>query len=212
MKTVGQMLQAARAVKKLELDDVARITKIRPQFLAIIEKDDYRELPSGTVARGFIRNYAEFLGLNPAQVLAIFRRDFIENELGQIVPRGFVEPVNKRAFWTPRTSVIAVLVAIFTVFGAYLAYQYYVLIGPPRLEVAQVQESVTTSDTTYEITGETDPEATISVNGQLVALDKGGQFFFRVPLVEGENLITITATSKSGKTATQTRTVTATIE
>jgi cytoskeleton protein RodZ len=203
MKTVGQMLQAARAAKKLELEDVARITKIRPQFLKAIEADDYLRLPSSTVARGFIRNYSEFLEINPTQIAAIFRRDFVENESGQIVPRGFVEPINQQVFWTPRATAIAVLTVILTLFAAYLSYQYYTLAGPPKLEINHTEENVITQEDTFEIAGETDPEATLSVNGQLVALDKGGQFFFRVPLSEGENLVTITATSKTGKSITK---------
>ena len=208
MKTTGQILSAARAARKQELEDVSRITKIRKQFLEIIEADNYTKLPSGTVARGFIRNYSEFLGLNPAQVLAVFRRDFVENAAGQIVPRGMVDPVDREPFWTPRTTVLAILVATCTMFGAYLVYQYRVLTGPPSLVIAQQEQTVTTQDDNYEITGTTDPEATLSINGQLVALEKGGRFFVRVPLSPGENLITVTATSKSGKTNIETRVVT----
>ncbi len=207
MKTAGQILAETRIAKKLELEDVARITRIRPQFLRSIENDDYQKLPSGAVAKGFVRNYCEFLGLNPAQVQAVFRRDFVENQSGQIVPRGFVEPVNKQAFWTPRSTVIALLALTFTVFGGYLVYQYHTLTGPPDLTINQTQEQVTVQENTFEISGETDPEATIAVNGHLVALDKGGQFSFRVPLSEGENLITITATAKSGRQAVITKTV-----
>ncbi len=208
MKTAGQMLQLARNGKKLELEDVSEITKIRPQFLSAIEADNYRLLPSGAVAKGFIRNYSEFLGLNPAQVLAIFRRDFVENQAGQIVPRGFVEPVSKQAVWTPRTTVIAIVSLILTLFTFYLVYQYRILTGPPKLQISQSAPVKTTSESSYEISGITDPEATISVNGQLVVLDKGGQFYFRVPLADGENLVTITATSKSGKTTILNRKVT----
>jgi cytoskeletal protein RodZ len=208
MKTAGQMLQLARNSKKLELEDVSEITKIRPQFLSAIESDDYRLLPSGAVAKGFIRNYSEFLDLNPMQVLAIFRRDFVENQAGQIVPRGFVEPVSKQAVWTPRTTVVAIVTLVLTLFTAYLIYQYRVLTGPPNLQISQSEEFSITEESSYEIAGITDPEATISVNGQLVVLDKGGQFFFRVPLSQGENLVTITATSKSGKTTILNRKVT----
>jgi len=207
MKTAGQILAETRISKKLDLEDVARITRIRPQFLTIIENDDYQKLPSGAVAKGFIRNYCEFLGLNPAQVLAVFRRDFVENQLGQIVPRGFVEPVSKQPFWSPKTTVIAILALTFTIFGGYLFYQFRILAGPPNLTVNQTYSKFTADTDTFEISGETDPEATISVNGHLIALDKGGQFSFRVPLTLGENLITITATSKSGRQTTSSKTV-----
>jgi len=207
MKTAGQILAETRHAKKMEISDVARITKIRPQFLRIIENDDYQKLPSGAVAKGFIRNYCEFLGLPVDQVLAVFRRDFLENQSGQIVPRGFVEPVSKQPFWSPRTTVMAILTAAFVLFGSYLAYQYRILTGPPHLIINQSQNKITTSDNSVEISGTTDPEATLAVDGHLVALDKGGRFSFRVPLSAGENVVTIAATSKAGQSTTVTKTV-----
>jgi len=208
MKSAGQILQAARLNKKLEFEDISRITKIRAAFLQAIEADDYSRLPSGATAKGFIRNYAKFLGLDPVHVLAVFRRDFVENQAGQIVPRSVVEPAEKINFWTPKTTIIAMVVLIFTVLGGYLFYQYRLLTGPPFLRVDTPPDNSITAEVTTEVSGVTDPEATISVNGRLVALDKGGTFFLRLPLQPGENSISVTATSKSGRTSSVTRLVT----
>ncbi|KKU29200.1 MAG: Transcriptional regulator, XRE family [Candidatus Amesbacteria bacterium GW2011_GWA2_47_11b] len=207
MKTVGQILQATRNAQKLDLKDVSRITRIRDRFLEAVEADDYSQLPSGAVARGFIRNYSEFLGLKPESILAVFRRDFVENEAGQVVPRGLAQPVSEVSLWTPRTTIIAIITFIFTLFGAYLIYQYRVLTGPPPLRLVAPADKLETTDTTIEIVGITSPEATISINGDLVVLEKGGRFFLRLPLTDGENTISIIATSKSGKTASQIRTI-----
>jgi len=207
MKTVGQILQAARNGQKIDLKDVARITKIRSNFLAAIEADDYAQLPSGTVAKGFIRNYSEFLGLHPESVQAVFRRDFAENDQGQIVPRGLSQPVSEVSVWTPRTTLIAGITLVFTVFVGYLFFQYLNLTGPPSLKIFQPSDKTEITDQTVEVSGATDPEATISVNGQLVALEKGGRFSFRLPITDGENKISVTATSKYGKTTVVTKTV-----
>jgi len=207
MKTAGQILQIARHQKQLDLGEVSRITKIRPEFLNLIETDDYGKLPSGTVARGFIRNYSEFLDLNPSQLLAIFRRDFVENHQGQIVPRGMVEPVDKPGFWTPKTTLFAGLAVIFTLFAAYLIFQYRVLTGPPPLELSKPPANAQILEDSVEVVGSTDPESTISINGQLVALEKGGRFIFRVTLAPGVNNLTIVATNKFNRTSTITRQV-----
>lgn len=208
MKTAGQILQSARLEKKTEITDVSRITRIRPNFLADIEADDFQRLPSGTVARGFIRNYSEFLGLNPEYVLAIFRRDFIENRQGRIIPRGMVEPVEKISFWTPRSTIVAAVTAIFVLFAAYLFYQYQLLTGPPTLVLSSPPAVQTVTDPNLAVIGRTDPEAAVSVNGQLISLDKGGQFSFRIPLETGLNKITVIATAKSGRTTSLTRSIT----
>ncbi|MBI2008713.1 helix-turn-helix domain-containing protein, partial [Candidatus Amesbacteria bacterium] len=159
MKAAGQILQAARVSRKCEFEDVARITKIRPNFLSAIEADDYVQLPSGTVARGFIRNYCECLGLNPETVLAVFRRDFIENSLGRIVPRGLADPVAKPSLWTPKTTIVAVVIFVFILFGAYIVYQYRQRPGPPSLILASAIDRLSTSEANVELIGRTDPDA-----------------------------------------------------
>ena len=212
MKTVGQILQEARVAKKIAIEDVARVTKIRSTFLTSIEADDYSRLANSAVSKGFIKNYSEFLGLNPNSIIAVFRRDFGENQSGQIVPRSMVEPVNKVSLWTPKTTIIVSVAMVFVLFAGYLIYQYLVLTGPPPLRVDFPQKNISVLEDSIEVTGLTDPEATIAVNGNLVALDKGGQFFVRIPLSLGVNQITITATSKSQKSTSISRTVTLTSE
>jgi cytoskeletal protein RodZ len=207
MKTTGQILHAARIDKKLDVEDVSRITRIRPQFIKALEADNYGDLPSATTTRGFIRNYAKFLGLNPEHLLAIFRRDFIENRQGQIVPRGVAEPVNPPSLWTPKTTIIAVVTLIFTVFGSYLFYQYRLLTGPPSLSVTSPSGDISLAQATVEVVGQTNPEAAVYVNGQLISLDKGGKFFFRLPLQPGPNQISVTAVAKSGRQSTISRSV-----
>jgi cytoskeletal protein RodZ len=212
MKTTGQVLQEARLTRKLELDEVSKNTKIRINFLNKLEADDFSRLPNATVAKGFIRNYAQYLNLNPEQILAIFRRDFIENEQGQIVPRGFVDPVGRNSLWTPKTTIIASVFLVFTLFGSYLSYQFWLLKGPPTLSVMSPSDNTSTRSSTIEVIGITDPEATISVNNQLVTLDRGGEFFVRIPLQSGTNTINIEARGKSGKTSSITRSVFLTTE
>lgn len=207
MKSVGQLLQSVRNEKKIDLADVARITRIRVQFLQALESDDYSQLPSGTVARGFIKNYAQFLGISTEQILAMFRRDFMEGPEGRIIPRGISEPVNEISLWTPKTTTVAVIVLLLTLFGSYLIYQYNRLTGAPPLTITFPSDKFKTSDTTVEIVGTTDPEATISVNGQLIALDKGGTFKFRIPLNPNETQVSIVAASKFGKTRSQNLTI-----
>lgn len=207
MRTVGQILAQGRESRKLTVEDVARVTKIRANFLEAIEADDYQKLPSGAVAKGFIKNYSDFLGMNHEQVLAVFRRDFVENEQGKIVPRGMVQPVNETSIWNPKTTFIAFLALIFTIFGGYLFYQIRILTGPPPLDLESPKDKIVVYEDTVRVFGNTDPEATLSIDGQLVALEKGGQFEFRIPVRIGENKVTVTAISKYKKPRSITRTV-----
>ena len=68
MLDIGATLKTAREQRGLSLDDVAEATKIRATQIAALEEDAFERLPGPTYARGFIRAYADHLGLD-AQAL-----------------------------------------------------------------------------------------------------------------------------------------------
>lgn len=67
--TIGQRLREARERLGLTLDEAERTTRIRAVHLEALERDDFEALPSPVQARGFLRNYAAFLGLDPEPLL-----------------------------------------------------------------------------------------------------------------------------------------------
>ena len=69
MSTIGQKLKAAREEKQLTLDKVFEATRIRIPYLRALELDDLSSMPSPVQARGYLRNYAEFLELDIDQLL-----------------------------------------------------------------------------------------------------------------------------------------------
>ena len=74
-QTIGQKLKQAREAKRLTLDQVFEAIRIRIPFLRALEDDDLTTLPSPVQARGYLRNYAEFLGLNFEQLLEEMRAE-----------------------------------------------------------------------------------------------------------------------------------------
>ena len=67
--TIGQRLKTAREEQRLTLDKVFESTRIRIQYLQALEEDDVSVMPSPVQARGYLRNYAEFLGLDVTKLL-----------------------------------------------------------------------------------------------------------------------------------------------
>lgn len=68
---IGHTLREARRTSGMTLTHVARRTKIRETFLAAMERDDFDTLPLDRVyVRGNLRTYAEFLGLDAAELVA----------------------------------------------------------------------------------------------------------------------------------------------
>ncbi len=69
-ESVGEQLRLAREARNLTFDQVSEATRIRPYYIQALEKDDYSAVPSAAQARGFLRIYATYLGLNVDEILA----------------------------------------------------------------------------------------------------------------------------------------------
>jgi cytoskeleton protein RodZ len=83
MLTIGQKLKRAREHQHLTLDKASDSTRIRVQYLQALESDDLSAMPSPVQARGFLRNYAEYLGLDIDQLLDELRSE--QNMSDQII-------------------------------------------------------------------------------------------------------------------------------
>ncbi len=86
IKTIGQRLKETREYRHLSLEKVAAETHIRLRFLQALESDDFSVMPSEVQARGFLRNYARYLGLDLEAVLAELHQEQVQSpEKNEIV-------------------------------------------------------------------------------------------------------------------------------
>ncbi len=69
MQELGAMLRKRREAMGASLAEVETATKIRQKYLAAIEADEWQLLPGEVVGRGFLRNYATYLGLDPTELI-----------------------------------------------------------------------------------------------------------------------------------------------
>lgn len=69
MDELGHILREARETKGLTLQEVQDETRINVRYLEALEDGDYERLPTPVHTRGFLRNYARFLGLDPQPLL-----------------------------------------------------------------------------------------------------------------------------------------------
>ena len=78
-ETVGALLRRTRLAKNQDLRDIASYLCIRYQFLEALEEGRYRELPGEAYANGFIRSYAAYLGLNPADIITRYKQEYFNH-------------------------------------------------------------------------------------------------------------------------------------
>src|ERR1700747_1747766 len=64
MLEIGSSLREARRLRKVELVEVERATRIRVQQLEALEQERFENLPPDPYRRSFLREYADFLGLD----------------------------------------------------------------------------------------------------------------------------------------------------
>lgn len=71
---LGQRLQEERVLKGLTLEDVERTIKVRKIYLMALEQEAFDQFSAPAYGRGFLRNYARYLGLDPRPLLALYPR------------------------------------------------------------------------------------------------------------------------------------------
>lgn len=118
LETVGQDLRAARLRKGDDLASVSKALKIRKDHLEAVEEDRVDALPGRTYAVGFVRSYADYLGLDAVQYVERFKNQIAGREEAAPKPQTFSDEHDERRLphgWV----IIAVVVLMLVAYGAY---------------------------------------------------------------------------------------------
>ena len=75
MSELGARLIGARESRGLTIEDAERDTRISRRYLQALEAEQFDAIPAPVYARGFLRSYSQYLGLDPQQMLLLFPRD-----------------------------------------------------------------------------------------------------------------------------------------
>lgn len=132
----GEMLQRARTARGLSIADAERALKIRASYLAALEEERFDALPPRAYAKGFIRSYAGFLGIDPQPLLAIFEqvhpqpRDSGSPPVVDIPIEPAVAPSPLRRFLTYALVVVGVAV-VALLYGFYAKISEFARSSPP---------------------------------------------------------------------------------
>lgn len=204
-QTVGELLRTRRTMLGIPLAQVELETKIRGKFLTQLETGDYSRLPNDVYTRGFVQQYASYLGMS-GQIIA---EQYVAERGGTIeaetrAPR-IVKPV--RLIITGRlVGVMATALLVLGVIG-YLATQFSSLAAAPKLILTSPTADETINGSSIRISGRTTPGSDVSVNDIPVPSDADGQFSDTLALQEGINTIRIESKSKLGKATLITRNI-----
>ena len=69
MKEIGKIIKERREEKKISLEDAHKFTKIQEKYLIAIEEGDISAFFAEVYYRSFVRSYANYLGLDPEELI-----------------------------------------------------------------------------------------------------------------------------------------------
>jgi len=203
---VGEILQTARERKGVDLTRAERETKIRARHLMALESGDVADLPALVYAKGFLRNYSTYLGLDADEMVARWRKEIDQPRSADTPsvkppPQPITAP--SRGFKLTSGLVVAlVLAAIVFAFVGYVGLQLVRFTQNPEVTLSGPAIRQMPPNTEFvRIDGGGTPNAAITATGadalgaeQIVrrdTADSRGSWSVSLPVSKGENHFTI---------------------
>jgi len=135
MAVFGDTLRQARAHKGVTLKEAEQATRLSRHHLLALEEEKFDELPALIYQRGFVRNYATYLDLDPNKLLSMFEtaRGGGPDDAPLVTPSPTPEVPSH---WAPNFAIIAFLVVMSAVV---FAWMYSVYFAPDGQAVAPTE-------------------------------------------------------------------------
>ena len=197
MKTIGEILRTARKDRGFTTQQLSHLTKIDTRYIDALEENNFKNLPSATFTKGFVRNLAISLSKDPDEWVALLRRDFQTSTPSS--PATPIRHARRFSLISALQSQTLLLSLGILVFIVYLAFQYRAVITPPPLEIiSPTKDAVIVSPVSLE--GKTVSGTTVVVNEDLkITPDSSGHFQTRLNLSPGQNEIVINVVNRFGR-------------
>lgn len=205
--TLGEQLKKLRAEGRTNLQEISRETKVPVKYLEMIEEGRYESLPPDVYVRGFLRNYAEFFGIDPEKLINLYLRERdIKNNIEGNRKTATAKKKKRVPYFVVTPKIFTAAVIVLVVLGGffYLYREIGRFAAVPRLILTQPtsnEESIEGSS--IVIVGVTDEDAKLSINDQPVVVSDSGEFRENIILQEGLNVITIKSMNRFNKEAVQ---------
>jgi len=117
MESIAEKLRNARGEKGYSLEQVARDTHIAKRYITAMESEDFSVFPGEPYVIGFLKNYSSYLGLNPNEVVNLYRNIKLQEQPAPI------DELLDRPRW-PRVwkTLIVVLIILILGVGGFLLF------------------------------------------------------------------------------------------
>lgn len=202
-QTLPEKLKALRERRDISLEKLARTLNIKKSYLEALEEGQYYKLPAEVYVRGYLKSLAEYFNVDFFSLFELYKKEInIEAKIKKKKEK------KKKVFHSPNIVItprflrgILIGGAILSLLG-YLWYEFSGLSRPPKLIIFEPQSDRTISEETITVFGQTDLDASLTINDQPIYIDPQGNFKEKIGLQRGLNIIKIKAQNRFGRQIT----------
>jgi hypothetical protein len=153
MFDIGSSLREARLRQELDFPELEERTKIRPKYLRALEDERFDILPAPTYVRGFLRSYAEALGLDGQPFVDEYNSRFTVGEDDAPLRARSAPPPRTRRDRGPRESRLAAVALVAIAITTALVIAAWKFGGPEGEKVPGLVTGPSTSTTSSALRG-----------------------------------------------------------
>ncbi len=195
--SLGGKLECARVNKGWSIIDAYEISKIPTKYLEFLEQEEWNKLPGKIYVKNFLKKYCSCLGLNYKLCIREYEKQSSKKINKKNIDRGFLKKTLESI--TPRKFTMILLIVGVIGFMGYIGYEIFNYIKPPEIFIISPEKEFTTMEGVLNISGKTEAESTLSVNGEAVGVSQTGDFSFDVNLKSGLNKFELVAQKKHSR-------------
>lgn len=196
--TIADKLKNFRNHKEISAELLAKKLNIPLKYILFLESGQHDSLPGDIYVRAWLKKIANFYEINANELLLDYQ---LEKKIVNKISSGAEAKNNKQInFLTPRFIRWSIIWLVMGSLFVYLTYEIVNIIAPPDLQIISPSNNLKTKDLSVEIVGQTQAEAQLNINDELVVLDQDGRFKKTVNLTVGLNTLEISAKNKHSRT------------
>jgi transcriptional regulator with XRE-family HTH domain len=209
VQNIGDLLREKRKQLGLDIKQVSAETKIRAEYLLALESGDFAKFPASVYAKGFLKKYSKYLGINPDRAAAMYRREENTTEQDSLQNTEFLKTRLQASGIniTPARIFTVITLVLLVGFAFYLISQASTVLQNPEINISEPIEGsagdeliYATESETITIAGSVEPGSQLTINGSEVTVNNLQEFEVTdLELQPGENNFQLLATNQFGR-------------
>jgi cytoskeleton protein RodZ len=142
MESIGEKFKKFREEKGYSVEQVARETHIAKRFIIGMETEDFSIFPGDTYLIGFLRNYADFLNIDPDEILTLYRNLKIQEQ-----PAPIDELLEKKNKGGGAKAFLIIIIIAAALTGGFFIFRDRLFTGEPAADKTKLEKPETAADT-----------------------------------------------------------------